>query len=522
MEVDPPTLETIGVALPITSGDTNYNASVLVSYRRVGDAAWRSALPLLRVRPEMLSDEDPTSFTVAEQFAGSIFDLSPDTEYEVMLDVRDPDGGNTTRSAVIRTRAAPPAGPATPRVVNVSTAAQLTTALSNALAGDVITLADGVYQGPFTISRSGTAANPVFVRGASRDGVIVDATGANYGFTVSGSFVTVENLTIRNSSWGMRVSSAQHAVVRRVRITGVSYGIDGRGGSKRDFYICDNVLEGIEAVWPRNENALWLFEGIVVTGQGHVVCHNLLSGFGDALGLHENTAIPNRAIDFYGNEVIWSGDNGVELDYGERNIRAFRNRITNAGNMPLSFQPIYGGPAYAIRNVVYNSGIAPYKLNNEPTGIYILHNTAVRPGWAWGQYGARADNLVMHNNITIGTTNAVDVTTVLTRAIIDYNAWLPDGMFRFTNTWSSFANLQASSPYERNGRLLDGLPFATPLTIPATYQTFVQPLDAALRANSNVIDAGVVLPNINDGFAGTRPDLGARELGSPEPRYGPR
>lgn len=522
IEVDPPTLTTIGVALPITAGDTNYNGIVEVLYRRVGDSAWRSALPLLRVRPDTLSGEDPSPFAVGEQFAGSIFDLSPDTAYEVRLDVRDPDGGNTTRTAVIRTRPLPAAEPAAPRIVNVSTSAQLAAALSSAAAGDVITLANGVYQGPFTIARSGTAESPIFVRGASRDGAVIDATGATYGLTASGSFVTVENLTVRNSSWGMRISSAQHAVVRHVRITGVSYGIDARGGAKRDYYICDNVLEGVEAQWPRNENALWLFEGIVVTGQGHVVCHNRLSGFGDALGLHEDSAIPNRAIDFYGNDVIWSGDNGIELDYGQRNVRAFRNRLTNCGNMSLSFQPIWGGPAYGIRNVIYNSGLAPYKLNNEPTGIYILHNTAVRPGWAWVQYGARAANLIMHNNITIGTTNAVDMSTVLSLARIDYNGWLPDGQFRFTTAWPSFSNLQASSPYERNGRLLDGLPFAVPLSIPSSYTTFVQPLNPALRAASNAVDAGVVLPNVNDGFSGTNPDLGALELGATEPRYGPR
>lgn len=523
IEVDPPTLETIGVALPITSGDNNYNARVLVSYRRQGETTWIPALPLIRVRPEMLSDEEPPPFQVSEQFAGSVFDLQPDTSYEVLLEVRDPDGGDTTRTAVVRTRPVPVAAPATARNVAVSTSAQLTAALAAALPGDVITLADGTYNGSFSVTRSGTAANPIFVRGASRDGVIVHAAGSTYGMTVSGSFVTVENLTVRNSQWGMRVSSGQHAVVRRVRIHGVSYGIDARGGSKRDFYFCDNVLEGIEAVWPRNENALWLFEGIVITGAGHVVCHNTLSGFGDALGLNEDSAIPNRAIDFYGNEVLWSGDNGIELDQGQRNVRAFRNRITNAGNMSISFQPIWGGPAYAIRNVSVNNGRAPYKWNNEPTGIVMLHNTAIRPGWAFVQLGARADNILMQNNLTVGTTNAVDITTLLSLARIDYNGWLPDGQYRFgASVWNSFASLQAAGQFEPNGRLLNGLPFEPAVTIPPDYTTFMQPINPTLRAGSNAIDAGIRLPNVNDGFSGVNPDLGALELGATPPRYGPR
>lgn len=520
--VDPPTLETIGVSLPILSGDTNYNAAVAVTYRRVGDVAWRDALPLLRVRPELLSWEDVTPFPVGEQFAGSIFDLDPNTDYEVLLNVQDPDGGNATRTATIHTRPVPLANPATGRAVAVSNITQLNSAIANAAAGDVITLANGTYNGSISIGRSGTAANPIFIRGQSRDGVILNAAGSTYGVTITGTYVTVENLTIRSSSWGMRINSAQNAVARRLRITDVSYGIDGRSGSKRDYYICDNVLEGKEAQWPVTNSTVWDFEGIVITGQGHVVCYNTVSGFGDALGLHHDTAIPNRAIDFYGNDVLWTGDNCIELDFSERNVRAFRNRFTNGGNHSMSFQPIWGGPAYAIRNVIFNSFVAPYKFNNEPSGVYVLHNTSVHPGWAWEQLDFTATNFVYSNNITIGTTNAVNMTTVISLARIDYDGWLPDGQFRFGDLWTSFADLQARSPYEHSGRILNGLPFATAPTIPASYTTQVAPLDPILRAGSNAVDAGIALPNINDGWNGAGPDLGAIELGDTPPTYGVR
>jgi len=43
-----------------------------------------------------------------------------------------------------------------------------------------------------------------------------------------------------------------------------------------------------------------------------------------------------------------------------------------------------------------------------------------------------------------------------------------------------------------------------------------------LTAACPAVDAGLILPNINDGFAGTAPDLGAYELGQPLPSYGPR
>ena len=47
-------------------------------------------------------------------------------------------------------------------------------------------------------------------------------------------------------------------------------------------------------------------------------------------------------------------------------------------------------------------------------------------------------------------------------------------------------------------------------------------LNFRLRQGGGAIDAGIVIPTITDGFIGKAPDLGALELGQPEPHYGPR
>jgi hypothetical protein len=47
-------------------------------------------------------------------------------------------------------------------------------------------------------------------------------------------------------------------------------------------------------------------------------------------------------------------------------------------------------------------------------------------------------------------------------------------------------------------------------------------LNFRLKPGSRAVDAGVPLPNINDGFAGRAPDLGAYEVGQAIPVYGPR
>jgi len=82
--------------------------------------------------------------------------------------------------------------------------------------------------------------------------------------------------------------------------------------------------------------------------------------------------------------------------------------------------------------------------------------------------------------------------------------------------------LQSNSPYEANGRILDNQTFATPLVLPADYTTFWSGVDVTLGQSSLAIDAGQVLPNINDGFSGGAPDMGALELGGAVPTYGVR
>jgi len=538
--VDPPTICCLGFLVPILSGDRNYNAEAQIAYRQQGTTAWQTGLPLMRVRPELSSTEDPPSGYglpfPTEGFAGSIFRLAPDTTYEVRITITDPDGGGSEQTVTARTRAVPVATPATPRQVAVANRAQLTTALSNAMPGDVITLAAGTYAGSLAISRSGTAQNPIIIRGSSRAGVIIDATGSTYGVNIGGSNVSVEDLTVQGSEWGAGISNTQGTVIRRSRFTAINKGIDGSTGTNRNFYICDNVLEG-KLVWPNVTPSTANTEGITIGGQGHVVCHNTVSGFGDALGLTHNTAISNIAIDFHNNEVLWTGDDAIEIDFSSRNVRVFENRISNCG-MGVSMQPVWGGPNYVFRNVIANAAHAPYKLNNEPSGFYILNNTSMRTmgdqasygSYAWPQLGypinghqAYAANFQFKNNIVIGVAAPAQFTTAIMLGVIDNNGWSPDGPFVFDNTtWTSFADLQSRSPYEAHGRILSSPLFQTPLSLPADYTTFWTPRDVTLHASSNAVDAGLVIPNITDGFVGNAPDLGAWERGAPIPIYGAR
>jgi hypothetical protein len=50
----------------------------------------------------------------------------------------------------------------------------------------------------------------------------------------------------------------------------------------------------------------------------------------------------------------------------------------------------------------------------------------------------------------------------------------------------------------------------------------VPPHHLTLRAGSDAVDAGAVVPNISEDFDAAAPDLGAYEAGTPLPHYGPR
>ena len=111
--VEPPTLAAAGFEWPV-EGDANRNATVAVVYRKRGDAGWQKGLPLLRIGGERTVFEGALDYTAPHMFAGSLFGLAENTDYEVQFTLTDPDGvtgadgtGVVTRSVTLRTRAEP-------------------------------------------------------------------------------------------------------------------------------------------------------------------------------------------------------------------------------------------------------------------------------------------------------------------------------------------------------------------------------------------------------------------------------
>jgi hypothetical protein len=532
-----PTLRTLGVRLPF-SGDADGDASVTVRVRRRGQRPWRRALPLFRVDPSTVR-RPPGEVPAVSEFSGSLFRLRPRTSYEILLTVADPDGSGRRRIRLrARTRGAP-RGPARPRVKRVASSAQLQAALDSARPGEVISLAPGVYQGSFAIQASGTQRQPIVVRGATRDSAVLDGGGCEgcNVLEVYGSFVQVERLTLRNAERALRLQGdgSRGNVIRHVRILDTTLGI-GAGGPQLDSYICDNLVEG-RLRWPLtysdDDGEHSDDEGIVVWGEGNVVCHNRVSGYGDAL----NVSSGDRATDFYGNEIRSAYDNAIELDGAHGNVRFFENRVENA-YAPMSAQPVAGGPAYFVRNVVLNIADEQLKFKavgegagaREPSGVLVYNNTFVSPYTALLlQTPETAHQFRIENNIFFGPApraspwwpEVVHWTGQIDRGVFDYNGYYPDGGFRFADErFASFAALRRSR-LEAHGVLLGQRTFAR-LSSLRDHRPALRSLLPVLARRSRAIDRGRILAGITDGYRGKAPDLGALEAGAGRPRYGIR
>ena len=231
---------------------------------------------------------------------------------------------------------------------------------------------------------------------------------------------------------------------------------------------------------------------------------------------------------------------------GVHNIRVFNNRGVNAAHGGYSSQPVFGGPAYFFRNILYHvpSGVA-FKFSAKPAGLYAWHNTII------GEHIVSDSPANMHflNNLFLGRDtpnrgilrlgNATDAWSS------DYNGYRPNRDVKDQylilapkpgqriyepkkEDWQSFATLaslqkaigQETHSIEVDFDIFERMTPPDPTKRHAVYHAM--DLNFRLKPNGRAVDAGARIPSVNDDFTGRAPDLGALEAGKPEPHYGPR
>jgi hypothetical protein len=676
LSIEPPTLISLGFDWRI-AGDDNRNARVDVSYRKKGETQWRQGLPLLRLQREQINGRvggpsftdagnaaanaaaiaaaappppaqvpargasgagggrgqgageggpfsfSPFSYTAPNMFSGSVFDLQPDTEYEVRLVLSDPDGvtGEAQKIVSARTRREPrpaaggktyhvyPVGYEGPRQEPSFTGLMAAYYMGAAhfdyenaypprvLPGDVILVHAGLYvsdrfhymngaprpgylalatvfDGTYYLTQSGTPEKPIAIKGAGDGDVIFDGAGAQNLFNLMGAnYNYFEGITIRNTNvaflLGIKgIAGASGFTLKHSKLYDVGRAIQEDWSGSKNFYIADNVFIGRHdpdkmmgwngAIWqkfPGFPELLTSEYAIKIYGQGHVVAHNYIANWHDGVDVatYGNpdgapNDLPDRfpmSIDFYNNDIYNMGDNCIETDGGGRNIRVFRNRCFNSAAGALSAQPLFGGPVYFFQNLVYNGpGSGALKYVSTPAGILCYQNTFVGEVNVAGP----ASNEHFRNNLILAQGALGPVFTVGTftnYSTSDYNGFRPnpgaDVSFQWNSPAAGVAADYLKAPLVRRFKTLRQYADATGQemhSVLVDYDVFVNVsipdmkdpqrlydpahFDFRLKPGSVAVDAGVVLPNINDGYTGRAPDLGAFELERPLPQYGPR
>jgi hypothetical protein len=353
----------------------------------------------------------------------------------------------------------------------------------------------------------------------------------------------IEGITFRH--YDIPIHSGDRGTTRGLTVSRCTFEQHGAAGvlvrspACRDILIADCIFRGTQGTWRRKEAKPFPYKGVWVAGQGVDICYNRAQNHKDGISVFQPGSVPTRdfdrkmvAIDFHHNDVGQSWDDN-EADGGQHNIRFFLNRFTDQ-HVGLSAQPVYGGPCYFVRNVLYNvtRGV-PFKLNCQPAGVLIFHNTC----FGQAKFSSGWYNSLILNNLFVDA-EPVDLTLGPfdpDRSQLDYNGYTPGGevlllmprdelRFKQCRDVDCPEDLAEELGYERHCipvSLGDFVNVGPPPGESKTHQDLCFG-DPRLKQHSKAIDAAKVLPNINDDFTGRAPDVGAYEYGRPLPHYGPR
>ena len=440
--------------------------------------------------------------------------------------------------------------------------------------------------GTYYLTQSGTPDKPIVMKAAGDGEVIFDGAGNGNLFNLLGAnYNYFEGITVRNTTVAFLlgwkdIAGSSGFTLKRSRIYDVGRAIQAEWSQSRNFYIADNVIIGrhqpdkmmgwsgpLWAKYPGFPELMLSEYAIKVYGQGHVVTHNYIANWHDGIDIStygEPDGTPGidapevtgptemndrvaASIDFYDNDVYNMGDNCIETDGGAHNLRVFENRCFNIGQQALSAQPVFGGPDYFYKNIVYNTPVGgALKYSETPSGVLVYQNTFVAGDTG---PGGPVSNGHFLNNLFLGRGGVepvFDIHTSTNYSSSDYNGFsLNKGPYNFE--WDSPPTKVAADfdwTHKLTVRRFQSLNEYSSATgqdkhsLQVSYNIFMnvppaddsdpqrlynpEEMDFRLRSGSPAIGAAEVLPTINDGSQAAAPDLGALQTGQPVPVYGPR
>jgi hypothetical protein len=264
--------------------------------------------------------------------------------------------------------------------------------------------------------------------------------------------------------------------------------------------------------------------GVVVYGSpsaniGNVIRFNHLYRMFDGSHLYsEDAAGPTSNMDFHDNLIEYINDDCVETDGAGTNCRIYNNTFSKFLT-GVSVAPAAGGPTYIMRNLFttwethdgYVGYPVKFNVGSDLTidWVYLYHNTchtavAGQPGFLFKQY-SNWNNIVSRNNIYAGTSYALESSSNRNPVDFDYDNLYTTAAGKLVR-WAGNSYTTIPAFYSATGLEQHGLNHNPEFINPSS--------DFRLSAGSPLIDSGVMIPGVNDGYLGDKPDIGKYEYGS--------
>jgi hypothetical protein len=531
-----PTFESVGLYWSLPQGSPTVTAQV--AYRVAGETAWKAA-------QDLWYDGRALGGRPAE-YRGSIVGLKPGTTYEVRLTLAG--------TPVVQTLQVATWSETFPIARTVELPARSTTMLE---IKDVNGSPDGyiLYTGP------GGGPASIDVANQARCNICVTRS----------SYIIIRGLNLTGGQWhGIMLGDGEGDNVHDIIIEDsdisnwgsndqTGFGMDHHSGVYSDSSKLERVVIQRNRIHnPRSNANSWKENRTGGTAEDHplgaqaisfmfgrgqyVVRYNELSGdpahhFNDSMGADRNFSYegyPNRDSDIYGNYVAYCWDDGLEIEGADMNVRVWGNHITETYHA-IANASVSMGPLYIFRNVAYISRTGPkhaygqafLKAGGSRTRhgyfgdgrVYVLNNTVlILPGREPQVRGGVGDgdrtlcNYITRNNI-------------LQVPAAPGGGPSSDLPFSISDTHKSDTNsfdydlyngqLGAVAGSESHG--IVGVPtYADGVGFDLKTMTG----KFSLAPSSPGYNAGAILPNFTDGYAGSAPDIGAHESGTPPMQFG--
>ncbi len=410
--------------------------------------------------------------------------------------------------------------------------------------GDEVNFLSGVYS-PAVIARSGSYDYPIIFQVYPGEEVWIDGVNQDFCFRIyRAGYIYLLKLGMRKPNldcvlihgeyvsgegdgclidqcdmreWGQRLGGYEKWGVSAVRV---------RNGPKNTIVQRSN-LERKTLDWDHPSGSGPCYVHFWRTGGGHKILFNKLDCRmpGGGLGVYDGIGGgPQDEVDYTRsvdnveiahNEFRGSFDDVIETEGDGRNLHVHDNLVDAAGGRyNFGAAPIAVGPAYYERNIAIGAVEGIFKLGgsglwpNSLGRIYVRNNTLITTAPGANGFSTHGDgnyvaNLQTRNNIILVSRYIkeemgggsgqwdmdYDVCYTTERPITDCIKHLDTRM-----GWDAW---RAATGQEAHGK------YAEPM-LDSDYIPIV---------GSPCIDAGVIIPGVNDNYIGSAPDVGAAESG---------